>query len=75
MINLENKTYYIAGVANKKSVAFHAAKGLIRAGAKCVFSAQNEQNLQKVKELFPESKAFLLDIENNKQLKNLAKNV
>lgn len=75
MIDLGGKTYYVAGVANKKSVAFHTAKNLLKAGAECVFSAQNEKNLEKIQNLFPGSKAFLLDAENKEQLQALEKNV
>lgn len=74
-MNLEGKKYFIAGVANKKSVAFHTAKALISSGAQCVFSAQNEENLSKVKKLFPESKSFLLDIENKEHMAQLANNI
>lgn len=75
MIELNGKTFYIAGVANKKSVAYHTAKLLMSAGAKCIFSAQNDVNLDKVKKLFPESKAFLLDVENKEHISKLAENV
>lgn len=75
MIDLSGKTYYIAGIANKKSVAFHTAKLLTAAGAKCIFSAQNEQNLEKINKLFPESKAFILNVENSDDMASLSNNV
>lgn len=75
MMDLSGKVYFIAGVANKKSIACFCAKTLISAGAKCIFSAQNEQNLEKIKKIFPESKAFILDVENSSDLDSLAENV
>lgn len=74
-MGLEGKKFYIAGVANKKSVAYHTAQALNAAGAECVFSAQNEQNLEKINSLFPDAKAFLLDVEKPDHLSELEKNV
>lgn len=75
LLNLENKWFYIAGVANKKSVATFAAKKLLNEGAKVIFSAQNEKNLSNIKKLFPDSPSFLLDVENKEQLNSIADNI
>jgi enoyl-[acyl-carrier protein] reductase I len=72
MLNLTEKTYYIAGVANKKSVATETAKFLLECGAKCIFSAQNEANLTQINKLFPSSPAFLLNVEDEADIKVLA---
>lgn len=37
MINLENKTFVIMGIANKRSIGFGVAKVLDQLGAKLVF--------------------------------------
>lgn len=71
MFNLSDKCYFIAGVANKKSVATHIAKALIENGAKVIFSAQNEKNLSQINKIFPESNAFVLDVENQSHLDSL----
>ena len=44
MFSFTDKWIYIAGVANKKSVATHVAKILEKQGAKLIFSAQNEEH-------------------------------
>ena len=75
LLNLENKWFYIAGVANNKSVATFAAKKLISEGAKVIFSAQNEKNLTNIKKIFPNSPCFLLDVENNEQLNALSSEI
>ena len=62
-LGVEGKTYYIAGVANKKSVAYFSAKTLIENGAKCVFSVQHESQVEAVKKLFPDSSVFVYDVE------------
>ena len=67
-LGVSGKTFYIAGVANKKSVAYFSAKTLIENGAKCVFSVQKEEQLEPVKKLFPESTVFVFDVKNDKDL-------
>lgn len=66
---LNGKTYYISGVANKKSVAFFVAKNLMSKGAEVIFSAQNETNLANINKLFPGSPSFIIDVE-SANLKN-----
>jgi enoyl-[acyl-carrier protein] reductase I len=72
---IEGKTYLVAGVANKKSVACFIAKSLIENGAKVIFTAQNEKNLASINKLFPDLPSFLLDIEDETHLRNLKINV
>jgi enoyl-[acyl-carrier protein] reductase I len=67
-LNLTGKTFYIAGVANKKSVAFFTAKTLMEQGAKCVFSVQKAEQLDTLKKLFPESAVFVYDVEKDRDL-------
>ena len=61
--NFEQKTFLITGVANKKSVAYFSAKGLVDSGAKCIFTVQSVEHMAKVEKLFPESKIYILDVE------------
>lgn len=75
MLNLENKIFFIAGVANKKSVAAHIANTLLENGAKVIFSAQNENNLKAIEKLFPNSPAFILNVEDQDSLKQLSENI
>ena len=70
-LQLTDKTFFIMGVANKKSVATHIAKSLIENGANVIFSAQHEDNLISIKKIFPESAAFICDVEDEQLIKNL----
>ncbi|MBA2403141.1 MAG: SDR family oxidoreductase [Bdellovibrionales bacterium] len=70
-LNINQKTFFIAGVANKKSVAYFTARTLIDNHAKCLFSVQNEAQIEAVKKLFPDSPVFVCDVENKIHLKNL----
>lgn len=74
-LNVENKNYFIAGVANKKSVAYFSAKNLIDNGANVIFSAQNEKNAQNISKLFPDAPVFLCDVEKPDQIERLASNI
>lgn len=62
-LKLENRTYLITGVANKKSVAYFTAKTLQEEGADLIFTVQNEEIKDRVMKLFPDKKIFLLDVE------------
>lgn len=75
LLDLTNQWFYVAGVANKKSVATFTAKKLIEAGAQVIFSAQNEKNLLSIEKIFPNSPAFILDIENANQVKQIASEI
>ena len=70
-LNITNKTFFIAGVANKKSVAYFSAKTLIENGAKCLFSVQQESQIDAVKKLFPNSPVFVCDVENKGHIASL----
>jgi enoyl-[acyl-carrier protein] reductase I len=72
-LQLENKTFLITGVANKKSVAYFSAKTLAENGADLIFTVQNEMIKTKVKELFPGKKVFILDVSNEDQIVQLGK--
>ena len=44
MINLENKTFVIMGIANKRSIGFGVAKVLDELGAHLVFTYRKERS-------------------------------
>lgn len=74
-MNFDNKVYFIMGVANKKSVATAVAKELEKYGAKLIFSAQNKENLKRINTMFPDSAAFVCDVENKDHLHRLHSNI
>ena len=74
-LEVEDKTFFIAGIANKKSVAFHMAKTLIENGAQIIVSAQNEKNLNTIKKLLPDVPSFILDVEKESDLETLPKEI
>ena len=74
-MDFNNKWIFIAGIANKKSVAFHTAKLLKDSGANLILSAQNEQNLEKIQKLFPETPSFILDVEDENNINSIGEEI
>jgi enoyl-[acyl-carrier protein] reductase I len=70
-LQVSGKTFLVSGVANKKSVAFFVAKGLMDNGARIIFSVQNEENRDRAQSLFPDSAILICDVENNKSISQL----
>lgn len=71
-LNLKDKTFLIAGVANKKSVATFCAQTLIAEGAKCIFTVQKEEQVPVVEKLFPGSEVLILDVKSKDSLQVLS---
>ena len=74
-LDVKNKFFLIAGVANKKSVAYFCAKTLLEQEANCLFSAQTENHAEAIKKLFPQSPVIICDVENEAHIKNLSHEV
>ena len=51
MLNLENKTFIIMGIANKRSIGFGVAKVLDQLGAKLVFTYRKDRSKQELEKL------------------------
>lgn len=74
-LNLENKTFLITGVANKKSVAYFSAKTLEENGANLIFTVQSQDIKEKVEKLFPGKNIYILDVENIDSVNSLGKSI
>lgn len=64
-LNVKDKTYVVSGVANKKSVAYFAAKMLKEFGANLVLTVQSDAHADKVQPLFPDAELLVVDAENS----------
>lgn len=51
MLNLENKTYVIMGIANKRSIGFGVAKVLDKLGAKLVFTYRKDRSRKRIRKI------------------------
>jgi enoyl-[acyl-carrier protein] reductase I len=74
-LKVENKYFLISGVSNKKSIAFFVAQELVQNGAKVIFSVQTPEHASRVEKLFPESKIYLCDVENEASVKTLGTHI
>ena len=72
-LNLENKNILVAGVANKKSVAFHIGKILQNEGANIFYSVRTEERKKQLKKLLAPSPIYVCDVENEDEIKILQK--
>lgn len=70
---MENKTYLIVGVANKKSVAYNVARIIETEGGKLVFSVQDEEKKEFVKKNFSNSSAVVCDVTDRESIEALVK--
>lgn len=70
-LQISGKTFLVTGVANKKSVAYFVARGLVDNGAQVIFSVQNEDNQSKAQKLFPGSTVLICDVENPESINRL----
>ena len=74
-LNLENKNILVAGVANKKSVAFHIGKTLQKEGANVLYSVRTEKRKKQVEKLLAPSPIYVCDVESEDEIKILQKSV
>lgn len=71
---LENRTYLVSGVSNKKSVAAAVVNELLENNAKVILTVESDEHLERVKKLYPTLEAHILNVRNEDSIKALAKN-
>ena len=74
-LQLAGKNVLVLGVANRKSVACHAARVLIEAGTNVIFAVRSEQRRETVGKLFPDAPVYLCDVEHQEQIDQLREEV
>jgi enoyl-[acyl-carrier protein] reductase I len=70
-LQLTGKKILVFGVANRKSVAFHAGKLLSAAGAKPIYIVRSEERRESVQKLIGDSPIFVCDVEHQEQIDQL----
>lgn len=71
-LGLEGKCFVVMGVANKKSVAYHIARGLESEGADPILSVKDQETLEKVSKLFPGREILICDVESDESIEAFA---
>lgn len=77
-MKFQNKTFLIFGLANKKSIAYGAAKALREEGANLIFSCQNERLAKRARPLAEElgaSEVLLCDLERPREVASLFESI
>ncbi len=70
-LNIKDKKFVIFGLANKKSVACAIGKVLVDEGAEVIHVVRSEARVGNAKKLFPGSKVFICDVEDEKNISNV----
>ncbi|MFQ5673348.1 MAG: enoyl-ACP reductase [Nitrospinales bacterium] len=67
-LDLENKTFLVFGVANKKSVAYHIGKTLEREKAQVIYSVRSEERRQSLADLLAPAPVYVCDVERQEEI-------
>ena len=70
-LQLADKSIVIFGVANRKSVAWHVARVLTEAGARCVYVVQNDAVRSTVTRLAGDAEIYTCDVEREEEILRL----
>ena len=70
-LNLENKNIIVAGVANKKSIAWHIAKTLEEEGANVIYSVRSEDLKKSLEKLLAGKTVLVCDVEKEEDVEQL----
>ncbi len=70
-LQLTGKTVLVAGVANRKSVAFHVGRVLSEAGAQVLYSVRSAARREAVARWLPAADVFVCDVEQQAQIDRL----
>jgi enoyl-[acyl-carrier protein] reductase I len=65
---IEDEVFVVFGLANRKSVASAIGKVLIGEGAEVINVVRSDQRLEAANKLFPDSKVFICDVEDEKNI-------
>jgi len=70
-LQLAGKEIVVFGVANRKSVAWHVARVLAEAGARCTLVVQNDEIRRGVMKLAPDRPVLVCDVEHEDEITRL----
>ena len=74
-LQLAEKSILIFGVANRKSVAYHIARVLGDAGARCVYVVRDDEVRQSVAKLLGDADVYTCDVEREEQIVRLCEDL
>lgn len=71
-LQLSGRPVLVCGLANRKSVAFHAARVLQEAGADVLLAVRSDSRAETARKLFPDTPVFVCDVESQEDIDRLA---
>ena len=74
-LELDQKTFLVTGIANRKSIAWHIGKTLESGGAHVLYSARTEERRESLRKLMGERPIYVCDVEYPEQIKALAEHI
>jgi enoyl-[acyl-carrier protein] reductase I len=74
-LGLRDKTFLVAGLANRKSVAWHVGKSLEECGAKVIYTVRSPDRRASLETLLDEREALICDVEDEEQIRSLAEQI
>lgn len=70
-LQIEDQTFLVFGVANKKSVAYHVGHVLTEAGARVIYSVRSESRRRSLAAFLPDATVFVCDVERRDEIERL----
>lgn len=70
-LGLEDKRIVVFGLANKKSVAYFIARGLLAAGAEVIHVVRSKERQATAMKLFPDCPVHICDVEDEENIKKV----
>lgn len=67
-LKIEDKTFVVFGLANKKSVATAIAKVLVEEGGRVIHVVRSKERAETAGKLFPDSPVFICDVEQEENI-------
>ncbi|HIP37877.1 MAG TPA: SDR family oxidoreductase [Desulfocapsa sulfexigens] len=67
-LKIEDKTFVVFGLANKKSVATAIARVLVEEGGRVIHVVRSEERAETAGKLFPDSPVFICDVEQEENI-------
>jgi enoyl-[acyl-carrier protein] reductase I len=67
-LQIAGKKFVVAGVANKKSVAWHIAQGLKANGAEVIYTVRSTARKEQLTKLVGEASIYVCDVEHPEQI-------
>ncbi len=74
-LGLENKTFLICGIANKKSVAYHIGSILAAEKAQVIYTVRSEERKKTVSTLVAPAPVYVCDVEREEEIDRLQKEI